>query len=124
MRPSDISAAGCSCLRSGPARDACASTYLGIDPAGGRFAEVEIEECTLCRRQWLHYEVDDAARPGEGRWYRGLIPAGEADRLTAESAASFLGRLDWYLAGGPRFGPGVRRLKGRPEIEPDQGGRS
>lgn len=112
-----MSRGDCPCLGSGPARDSRAATYLGIDHTGGRFAEVEIEECTFCRRRWLHYELEFDDVPRSARWFRGLIPRDQAARLTPETAVSFLAALDWYLAGGEYFGPGVRRLQGAPEVD-------
>ena len=102
----------CECMSSGPQRDARAATFLGLDHTGGRFAEVEIEECTLCRRRWLHYALEYDDRPGSARWFRGLLPEEAGERVTPEAAASILGALEWYFAGGEFIGPGVRRLKG------------
>lgn len=112
-----MSGPDCPCLGSGPARDSRAATYLGIDHTKGRFAEVEIEECTFCRRRWLHYELEYDGVPRSARWYRGLIAKGQTGRITPETAVSFLAGLDWYLAGGEHFGPGIRKMKGAPEVD-------
>lgn len=102
----------CACMRSGPLRDARAATFLGLDHAGGRFAEIEIEECTYCRRRWLHYELEYDGLPGSARWFRGPLPDSSEERVTPEAAVTVLQNLDWYFAGGEYFGPGIRRMKG------------
>ena len=107
----------CECLTSGPLRDARATTYLGLDHTRGRFAEVEIEECTYCRRRWLHYELEYEDLPGSSRWFRGLMPEDGPDRVAPEVAAALLEALEWYFAGGEFFGPRVMRLKGPPQLD-------
>jgi hypothetical protein len=107
----------CGCLRAGPARDSTAATYLGIDHARSRFAEVEIEECTHCRRRWLHYSLERDGVPLSGRWYRGLLDGSLPHEVTADSAVALLGGMTWYFAGGPWYGPGIRRLSGPPEVD-------
>jgi hypothetical protein len=108
----------CECLRSGPLSEARAVSYLGLDHTGGRFAEVDIEECTYCRRKWLHYEIhfDDALNPV--RWFRGLINAGQAERVTPETTVAILEGLEWYLLGGESTGPESRRSRGPLNLEP------
>ena len=66
---------------------------------------MEIEECTYCRRRWLHYELEYEDLPGSSRWFRGLIPKDGPDRFAPETAVDFLGALEWYFAGGTFFGP-------------------
>jgi hypothetical protein len=104
----------CACLRAGPLPGARATRYLGIDPAGGRFAEVEIEECTNCRRPWLHYEIG-GEDPGTARWFRGVLPRRLAERVTAATALEVLGSLEWYLQGGAWFGTPGERACGPPD---------
>lgn len=105
----------CECLRTGPLPDSRACSYLGIDPQEGRFAEVEIEECTLCRRRWLHYEIGGGNSAAIGRWFRGVLPVRMAERVTAATALAMLEGLEWYLQGGAWFGTPGERASGPPD---------
>ncbi len=105
----------CECLEAGPLPGARASSYLGIDAGEQRFAEVEIEECTRCRREWLHYEVGGGDSAMTARWFRGVLSKEMAERVTAATALEVLGSLEWYFQGGARFGSGGERTSGRPD---------
>jgi hypothetical protein len=85
---------------------------LGVDSAGGRFAEVALDRCRRCGRAWLHYFWELEAFSGSGRWYRGPLSDAQARAVTAETAAATLEALPWYLAGGSYFGGHVARRSG------------
>lgn len=76
---------------------------VGVDAAGGRFAEVTVERCRDCGRRWLRYfyEIEGVSR--SGRWYRGAISEAEARRVTAANAREILGGLGWHFYGGSHF---------------------
>jgi hypothetical protein len=83
---------------------------IGVDEAGGRYADVAIERCRRCGRQWLvyHYEIEACSR--SGRWYRGLVSPEQAARATADDALATLAELPWHLYGGSFYGhAGARR---------------
>lgn len=82
---------------------------IGIDPVGGRFADVAIERCKRCGREWLRYHYENEAFSRSGRWYRGLVSPGQAARATAENALRILAELPWHLYGGSYFETTGRR---------------
>lgn len=83
---------------------------LGVDEAGGRYADVAIERCKRCGREWLTYHYEIEAFPSSGRWYRGLVTPEQEARATPANALAVLAELPWHLYGGSYFGtPGQRR---------------
>jgi len=82
---------------------------LGVDEAGGRFADVAIERCKYCGRAWLHYHYEIEAFSGSGRWYRGLLTPGQAAHATPANALEILAALPWHLYGGSYFGTSGER---------------
>lgn len=107
----------CECLRSGPLAGSKATTYLGIDPTDGRFAEVEIEECTFCRRTWLHYQIEIGGDPQVIRSFRGLVDRSLLTRITPETAVEVLESLPWRLRAGGPLGPEGIRETGPVDLE-------
>jgi len=78
--------------------------FVGIDPAQGRFGEVNIWQCKTCRRLWLHYLIEEEAFTASGRFFMGLIAPADAAVITAGAAWDYLQRLEWHLYGGSYFG--------------------
>ena len=78
--------------------------FVGIDPAAGRYGEVNIWQCLACGRLWLHYLLEQEAFTGSGRYFMGLISAEEAGCITPNEAFAYLNRLEWRLFGGSYFG--------------------
>ena len=78
------------------------STYLGQDKTKGRFADVTIEQCLTCKRNWLHYLVEFESFSSSGRWYRGILVDSDI-KITPENAVSYLESLNWYIYGGSYF---------------------
>jgi hypothetical protein len=85
--------------------------YYGNDDTSGRYADVELYECELCRQLWLQYSFD-YTRPRSGRWFRGLISAAHTAKITVANAAPYLENLDWYLGGGSHYDGRVYYLRG------------
>jgi hypothetical protein len=103
----------CQC-DSGAARfDTFESTFVGIDPTAGRFAEVSLERCKSCRRLWLRYLVEREAFSRSGRWARGLVTETVAAGLSPEDAEPYLRQLPSYIVGGSYFDGKWRRQKGK-----------
>ena len=93
----------CSCEHPGATHTQFATSFVGQDETGGRFADVTIERCRSCCRPWLRYFVEYEAFSRSGRWARGLIGEHEAGTVAPEAAVDYLNRLDWYLYGGSYF---------------------
>ena len=88
----------CACLKGDFQAGAFDRTFLGIDDLS---AEVSIDQCGTCGRNWLHYLLDFEGQSRSGRWYRGI-----------------LGQLREYWAGGDRFGGAVQRRSGPIDVSP------
>jgi hypothetical protein len=86
--------------------------YLGEDPANGRYADVYLESCPACGRQWLHYALEIEGFSHSSRWYRGEVTAEQAANVTAETAAALLESLPAYEAGGSYFDGHVHTRSG------------
>jgi len=82
---------------------------LGVDRAGGRHADVEIERCKYCGRPWLRYHYELEAFTGSGRWYRALVTPEQAARATPANALEILASVPWHLYGGSYFGTTGKR---------------
>jgi hypothetical protein len=82
---------------------------IGVDEARGRFAEVRIDRCRTCGREWLHYAYEIEGFSGSGRWYRGLVTPEQVGRATPQTALGMLAELPWHLYGGSYFGTTGRR---------------
>jgi hypothetical protein len=82
-------------------------TFLGTDE---RSAEVLVERCGRCGRNWLCYQLEDEHVPRSGRWYRGLI--GPDIAFSHRNAASIFGQLRDYWAGGSHFDGNVHLRSG------------
>lgn len=76
---------------------------IGVDETLGRFGEVKLRRCLHCGRHWLHYFVEFEAYRKSGRYYMGLITPELAESITPETAADYIGNLDWHLYGGSFF---------------------
>jgi hypothetical protein len=87
-------------------------TFIGIDQTTGRFADVSLQRCRSCEKDWVHYFVEYEAFSHSGRWARGIVSAEEARSITPEIAAEFLHGLPWYLYGGSHFGGIAGRKSG------------
>jgi hypothetical protein len=78
-------------------------TGIGIDETAGRFAEVSVERCVHCDRLWLRYFIESEGHSQTGRWYRGVVTAGQAQAVTPEAALDVLAGLPWLLYGGSYY---------------------
>ena len=88
--------------------------YLGRDETGGRFGDVELWQCKICQRLWLHYLVEYEAFSRSGRYFMGLITPEAASMLRADEAIEYLDNLEWHLYGGSYFG---RKGKSRSKVD-------
>jgi hypothetical protein len=100
----------CACL--GGRLPSAERRFVGVDRTGGRYGEVTVERCGSCGRYWLEYRVEYEFFTASGRWFRGLIDAETAQRVTPESAVATLEALDGYFFGGSYFGHAGRWRSG------------
>ena len=92
-------------------------TPLGVDPQKGRYADVSIDFCFRCWRNWLHYQFEIEGISHSGRWYRGILEGYDyAFEISWEigpgDAVRLLEEMPWYFAGGSYYGGKVFRTKG------------
>lgn len=97
----------CACLRGLLTAGQFDRTFLGTDDL---YAEVSIDQCKACGRNWLHYLLEFEQYTGSGRWYRGLI--GPDVAFSHRNAAAIFEQLPDYWAGGSRFGGKIHRRSG------------
>ncbi|MDP3676347.1 MAG: hypothetical protein Q8R44_14840 [Novosphingobium sp.] len=79
------------------------TTRIGVDEAGGRFAEVSIERCRRCGQRWLRYFFEIEGLSRSGRWYRGAISREQAKQATPANGLTTLSGLGWHFYGGSYF---------------------
>jgi len=103
----------CACLNGDFPSGAFERTFLGTDDL---YAEVSIDHCRSCGRDWLHYLLEFEGVPGSGRWYRGLL--GPDIAFSHRNAASIFGQLREYWAGGSRVKGGVQLRSGPIDVSP------
>jgi hypothetical protein len=100
----------CKCLNAGPQRpDISDERYVGCDETAGRFADVTLRRCSLCRRLWLRYAVAYEAFSASGRWAEAPIGNDIGATMTATAAAAFLDQAEGAVFGGSYHGHGGRR---------------
>lgn len=99
----------CLCLTAGPRAPHYEERYLGTDKTNGRYADVELHRCRLCRRLWLRYQVEYEAFSRSGRWAEGIIDDATAATVTPEQAPRVLAKLPWHIYGGSWFGHAGRK---------------
>jgi hypothetical protein len=100
----NLTEASCACLHEPMPFDQYNPVrHIGIDKTNGRFGEVNLWQCKLCGRYWLHYLLEYEAFPASGRYFMGLIKLEIADALSPEKAIDYLDSLDWHLYGGSYF---------------------
>jgi len=87
-------------------------TFVGVDQTGGRYADVSVERCRSCGKDWLEYRVEYEAFSRSGRWARGIVSPEQARSIKPEAAADILHGLNWYLYGGSYFDGAVGRKSG------------
>jgi hypothetical protein len=102
----------CRCEEPGARYDLFERTFIGVDPADGRYADVAIEHCRPCQRDWLSISVEHEAVSRSGRWARGIITPEQARSVTPETAIELLHGLDWYTFGGSYFDGQTGRKSG------------
>lgn len=88
-------------------------TYIGDDPANGRYAEVFLDRCHYCGQIWLHYTFVFESETASARWYRAPIGPELASQVTALNAARVLENIAWYIAGGSFFDGRNHKRSGR-----------
>lgn len=103
----------CACLRGEFPPGSFERIFLGIDDL---YAEVSVDRCTSCGRNWLHYLLEFEGVGGSGRWYRGLI--GPDVAFSHRNAALIFEQLEEYWAGGSRFEGKVLRRSGPIDTTP------
>jgi len=82
-------------------------TFLGTDD---RYAEISVDQCRGCGRNWLCYQLEYEHLSRSGRWYRGLI--GPEVAFSHRNAATIFEQLRDYWAGGSYFDGKVQLRSG------------
>lgn len=85
------------------------SEEIGVDTTRGRFAEISLDRCKQCGRQWLDYHYELEAFSRSGRWYRGLLTPEQAKEATAGGALEMLAALPWHFFGGSYYDTSGKR---------------
>lgn len=93
------------------------SSYLGQDATNGRFADVIIEKCIHCKRNWIKYMVEFEAFSKSGRFYTGIITDNDVSKITPENAIAYIEKLDWYIYGGSYFSTSGKFGTGKAEVD-------
>jgi hypothetical protein len=97
----------CTCLDGTAPAAQFERTFLGTHDL---YAEVSVDHCGTCGRDWLHYFLEFESETGSGRWYRGLI--GPEVAFSHRNAAAIFAQMKEYWAGGSHFGGTVQRRSG------------
>ncbi len=103
----------CACLRGEFRPETLERTFLGTDDL---YAEISVDRCTSCGRNWLHYLLEFESVPRSGRWYRGLI--GPEVAFSHRNAGAIFAQLGDYWAGGSHFDGAVHRRSGPIDVSP------
>ena len=103
----------CDCLQGQVPYTQFERTFLGTDD---RFAEVSVDQCRTCGRNWLHYLLEFESVSRSGRWYRGEV--GPEIPVTPRNAASVFAQLKGYFAGGSHFEGKVLWRSGPIDVDP------
>ena len=112
-QPSDSTV--CSCLDGRPFP--ADRRFVGVDKTNGVYGEVAVERCRSCGRFWLEYRVEYEYFTASGRWFRGLVDAETARRVTPESAVATLESLPGHFFGGSYFGHSGRWASGPARVD-------
>jgi hypothetical protein len=88
----------CDCLQGVLPHTQFESRFLGTDEL---FAEVSIDHCKGCGRDWLHYLLEFEGVSRSGRWFRGEV--GPETVVTPQAAAAVFAGMKGYFAGGSRY---------------------
>jgi hypothetical protein len=101
----------CPCLDRGPKPPAyIEERNLGVDDTEGRFADVTLVRCALCRRLWLRhfYEIEGFSR--SGRWAEALIDDVTAATITPRGALKFIETRPFRVVGGSYYDGNIHRI--------------
>ena len=102
--------AECTCLDGVFDRANLDATSLGSDSRGATAAMLK---CKKCGRRWLRYFHKDEGLDDSDRWWMGVVSSEVAAKVSAETAAKELSKLEWYYRGGGYYGS---TLKAKGEI--------
>jgi hypothetical protein len=101
----------CACVEVGPRHpDLIRERDLGRDETDGRYADVDLIRCALCRRLWLRHQVEYEAFTRSGRWAEALIDEATAATMTPEAADRFIQMAPWRIIGGSFYGHAGKRV--------------
>jgi len=101
----------CPCLARGPKPpDRIHEREIGVDPCGGRYADVDLIRCARCRRLWLRYQWEIESETASGCWYETVISETDAAEMTANAASEFILSAPWRIRGGSFFGHDGERI--------------
>jgi hypothetical protein len=108
-----VVSASCRCTTPPFSASEFATRELGTDAEG---AEVSIDTCRHCGRDWLRYLVEEPHHSRSGRWWRVAVPASMAPTLRAAQARGYIQlQVDGFV-GGSYFDSAGRAITGPIEI--------
>ena len=88
-------------------------TFLGTDDL---YAEVSVDHCRTCNRNWLYYFLEFEHTSRSGRWYRGLI--GPEVAFSHRNAAAIFAQMKEYWSGGSHFDGKIELQSGPLDLLP------
>ncbi len=108
---------GCVCERLPPNYKNYISSYLGQDSTNGRYADITIEKCIHCERNWVKYLVEFERFSKSGRFYMGIVAENDLPKLTPKNTIMYIEKLDWYIYGGSYFSTNGEFGKGKAKVD-------
>jgi hypothetical protein len=82
------------------------SSYLkvGVDETNGRYGDVSVSTCEVCRRRWLFYFAEFEGFKGSQRWIRGVLHIHQKVPFPPHDAIPIFNGMPWFfyqLSGDP-----------------------
>jgi hypothetical protein len=102
----------CVCLDEQCSKDEFEITSLTVFRVEGMVNTLDYGSCKECGSFWLWYSIEDESRAGWGKWFRGALPSGSEDGLTADEAFAILEALPWHFYGGSYYRTAGERSPG------------
>ena len=102
----------CNCLDEQCGKDSFEVKGLTAYRNEGMVNILDVCTCKECGSHWLWYSIEDEQRAGWGKWFRGLLPSGAVEGLTADEAFAILEDLTWHFYGGSYYRTAGERSPG------------
>lgn len=93
----------CSCHEIPVDHTIFSSSFIGVDESEGRFGEVTLLSCNICRNSWVQYFYEVEAYTASGRWYRAWVDPLFLPELNESNTLSYIENSRRYIYGGSYF---------------------